>query len=208
MSRTEKEAYADQQSRRREEYKQRKETRAQAWADRGIETQQPAQSAQAPQQNGPSGMIGAAVQAAFDPRNAGDTNKQLATFGILLTGTNQALTQFGTVLTQLTQLMGGAGNGGVNNQGGQNNNGGGFAGLAAFTQKFENLTNQLAALNIPPEININLVQNEPWNININGAEVLAAIDPKIREIVQQAVEGFVNESKTRNEGADPFRAGQ
>jgi hypothetical protein len=144
--------------------------------------------------------VGMASQAAFDPRSYGDVNKQMVIFGTLLTGVNQTLVQYGTILQQLNGVMGN----GVNNngQGAQGDNGqqGGLAGLANFTQKFDALIQQLQQLNIPPEINMNLVQNKPWDINVNGAEALKTLlEGQLGQMIQTAIDQINNRGKDAQE---------
>jgi len=117
-------------------------------------------------------MTAQASQAAFDPKNSGDVNKQLAIFGQVLTGVNQVLVQYGTVLQNLVgvqqQLMGGGGGGrGQGDSGGVSN---GNGGLAEYTQKFGEFVQSLKGLNIPESINLNA--QHTVNVNFAGGEQL------------------------------------
>jgi hypothetical protein len=149
--------------------------------------------------------VGQASQAAFDPSSYGDVNKQMVIFGTLLTGVNQVLVQYGATITQLNQALAGGGGGGVNGNGeaaqGAGGAQGGLAGLATFAQKFDTFVQQLQQLNIPPEVNVNLVQNKPWDINVNGADALKAlIEGPLGNIVQDAIRQWENSNKDSKEG--------
>ena len=116
-------------------------------------------------------MTAQASQAAFDPKNSGDVNKQLAIFGQVLTGVNQTLVQYGTVIQNLvaaqSQLIqrGGGGQGQGENGGVSNGNG-----IAEYTQKFGEFVQSLQQINIPEQIN--LVGTHEVNVNIAGGEQL------------------------------------
>jgi hypothetical protein len=117
-------------------------------------------------------MTAQASQAAFNPKNSGDVNKQLAIFGQVLTGVNQVLVQYGTVLQNLVgvqqQLMGGGGGGQRQGDSGGVSNGNG--GLAEYTQKFGEFVQSLKGLNIPESINLNA--QHTVNVNFAGGEQL------------------------------------
>ena len=131
-----------------------------------------------------------AAQAAFDPRNAGDINRQLTIFGTLLTGVNQVLTQFGATIQQ---MVGGQQNGnGVNN-------GGGLDGLGQFTAKFDQFINQLSKLNLPPEINVN--GNHKVEVVVNGAQALQELlEGPLADLMKQEVQLAFNKLRTDSEG--------
>ena len=144
-------------------------------------------------------MTAQASQAAFDPKNSGDVNKQLAIFGQVLTGVNQTLVQYGTVLQNLVgvqqQLMGGGGGEGQGENGGVSN---GNGGLAEYTQKFGEFVQSLQGLNIPESIN--LVGQHTVNVNFAGAEQLGKalnegnqIADFIVQRVQNGLDNWVNE---------------
>ena len=133
---------------------------------------------------------GQAAQAAFDPRNSGDVNKQLAVFGQLLTGTNQVLTLFGRTLQQLQSSAN------VNNSG-QANGGVNTNGIQQFTTAFNNFLGQLQQLQIPEQINISA--QHTVDVRILGGDVFAQLEPGIREMI-------INEtaSQIRRFGLDNF----
>ena len=144
-------------------------------------------------------MTAQASQAAFDPRNSGDVNKQLAIFGQVLTGVNQTLVQYGTVLQNLVgvqqQLLGG---GGGQVQGETSGVSNGNGGLAEYTQKFGAFVESLKSLNIPEQIN--LVGQHTVNVNFAGAEQLGRalnegnqIADFIVQRVQNGLDNWVNE---------------
>jgi TP901 family phage tail tape measure protein len=139
--------------------------------------------------------VGQASRAAFDPSSYGDVNKQMVIFGTLLTGVNQVMVQFGTVMQQLTANMGG-----VNNNGGRDGGGGGEqGGLADFTTKFENLVSQLNGLKIPEQININ-VTHQPLQVNVTGAEAMKALlEGPFQEAVKNAIKQVTTDKNVKNE---------
>ena len=140
--------------------------------------------------------VGMAAQAAFDPRNAGDMNKQLVIFGTLLTGVNQVITQFGAVMQQLVAGAGQAG-------GGVNNNGQGTPstdGISQFTTSLNNFVNQLQKLNIPEQINISLTQTKPIDVNINGADALQQLlGGPLGEMIRTQVTAALNQRDVNDE---------
>jgi hypothetical protein len=170
------------------------------------------------------------IQNIIDPQLFTNINQQLATFATSLGIANRGLSsQFsGTIPT--SQFSGGIdlqsilGNftsnlqnittnlgqlvstiQGVNNtNGGEANNqtpsGPDLTGLASFTQKFDSLIQQLQNIIIPPEVNINLVQNQPWNINVNGAEVLnELLSGPLSNLINNAIADWDNSKKDQSE---------
>lgn len=135
-----------------------------------------------------------ASQAAFDPRNSGDVNRQLAIFGQLLTGTNQVMVQFGTIMQEMVRVSSGvAGNG---QPGGVNT-----SGIEQFTQTFQTFVQQLSETisDIPPIIKIE--GNVTANVNFAGAEALRSLaDTTIRELVESEVNRRFNQQNRDNEG--------
>ena len=145
-------------------------------------------------------MTAQASQAAFDPQNSGDANKQLVIFGQVLTGVNQVLVQYGTVLQNLVgvqqQMMGGGGGGQRQGDNGGVSNGNG--GLAEYTQKFGEFVQSLKGLNIPESIN--LVGQHTVNVNFAGGEQLGKALDEGNQIadfivarVQSGLDNWVNE---------------
>jgi hypothetical protein len=140
--------------------------------------------------------VGMAAQAAFDPRNAGDMNKQLVIFGTLLTGVNQVMTQFGAVMQQLVAGGGQAG-GGVNNSGQGTPS---TDGISQFTTTLNNFVNQLQKLNIPPEIKISISQTKPIDVNINGADALQQLlNGPLGDMIKNRVKAALNQKDIDDE---------
>ena len=139
--------------------------------------------------------VGMAAQAAFDPKNSGDMNKQLVIFGTLLTGVNQVITQFGAVMQQ---LVAGAGQGGgVINKGEPPPS---TDGISQFTTSLNNFVNQLQKLNIPPEIKISISQTKPIDVNINGADALQALlAGPLGAMITQTIGAVFNKKDVDNE---------
>jgi hypothetical protein len=167
------------------------------------ENRQMAQQAQQPQQQSippispqTQQRVGMAAQAAFDPKNSGDMNKQLVIFGTLLTGVNQVITQFGAVMQQLVAGAGQAG-GGVNNSGQGTPS---TDGISQFTTSFNNFVNQLQKLNIPEQINISLTQTKPIDVNINGADALQQLlGGPLGEMIKTQVAAALNQRDINDE---------
>jgi TP901 family phage tail tape measure protein len=140
--------------------------------------------------------VGMAAQAAFDPKNSGDMNKQLVIFGTLLTGVNQVITQFGAVMQQLVAGAGQAG-GGVNNSGQGTPS---TDGISQFTTSLNNFVNQLQKLNIPEQINISLTQTKPIDVNINGADALQQLlGGPLGEMIKNQVKAALNQRDINDE---------
>jgi TP901 family phage tail tape measure protein len=139
--------------------------------------------------------VSQAAQAAFDPSNAGNVNKQLTIFGTLLTGVNQVMTQFGAIMQQIVA------GGGVNN-GVQANGVGGLDGLGQFTAKFDQFITQLSKLNLPPEINVN--GNHKVEVVVNGAQALQELlDGPLSGLIRREVQSAFSRLNAESEGSIP-----
>jgi hypothetical protein len=192
--------YDEEMKRRREAYQKEMARRREAYAQRGQSQPQQQQQQQQQQQPGAIPQISRqqqqataqASQAAFDPRNSGDVNKQLAVFGQLLTGTNQVMVQFGTIMQEMVRVSSGAaGNG---QPGGVNT-----SGIEQFTQTFQTFVQQLSEINLPPVIKIE--GNVTANVNFAGAEALRSLaDTTIRELVESEINRRFNQQNRDNEG--------
>ena len=140
--------------------------------------------------------VGMAAQAAFDPKNSGDMNKQLVIFGTLLTGVNQVITQFGAVMQQLVAGAGQAGGGVINNGEGKPST----DGISQFTTTLNNFVNQLQKLNIPPEIKISISQTKPIDVNINGADALQQLlSGPLGAMISDRVKAALNQKDINDE---------
>lgn len=184
--------YDKNRDKKRQAYEAEMARRSNLYATRGSSNNQ------APTQQQQTQRVSVASQASFDPRSYNDVSKQIATFGTLLTGVNQVIVQFGSVLQQLVR---GAGvpqatvpNGGVNNAGQQQN------GIGQFTATFDRFINQLQKLNIPQQINLTLTQQAPLEINVNGADALQKLlEGPLGQIVQDSVRQALNNQGIANE---------
>jgi len=201
-------AYKEEQARRANEYQNRGSVRPSSpTAPPQQQNQQQNQYQMSPQT---SQRVNMAAQAAFDPKNSGDVNKQLTIFGTLLTGTNQVLTQFGATLENMIKGMGaspvggGVNNGSAGQQGSQNQNKNGpLDGLSDFTTKFGEFIGQLQKINLPPVINV--MGNHKVEVIFNGAEILRELQPEISKLVVAQVGGAMKSISDQSEGAFKYQ---
>ena len=137
-------------------------------------------------------MTAQASQAAFDPKNSGDVNKQLAIFGQVLTGVNQTLVQYGTVIQNLVAAQGQLIQGGGGGQG-QGENGGvsNGNGISEYTQRIGEFVQTLQQINIPEQITLS--GKHEVNVNVAGGEALSqALEGSLGKFVLQRVRDGLN----------------
>ena len=79
-------------------------------------------------------------------------------------------------------------------------NGVNTSGLAQFTEKLNNLFTQLANVSIPSEIN--LTGAFDVNVKLNGAEVLAKIEPRVKEMILEHTGQEINQFAADNFGGE------
>jgi hypothetical protein len=82
-------------------------------------------------------------------------------------------------------------------------NGVNTSGLAQFTEKLNNLFTQLANVSIPSEIN--LTGAFDVNVKLNGAEVLAKIEPRVKEMILEHTGQEINQFAADNFGGEGKR---